>query len=386
MQHDSNNIRPRLEKLLSQLTLPNPVTVSDIEDIIWNATNSSDFNRLTGLLLEADETREHQDEVIQLVQDAWNTLPHNKLGGKSPQQLVDEYKSGQTGEATPITSSHRKRKKLTEVFGDGYPDQTQLVKIGGLEWGFEFSRQHHEVTDEYLELQDSDITARQYEKQLRRIIELAPDQFDAASDLANFYASSKAYKQAKHVYEAVVSLAMSYLPPEFEHGKHHIIWAYLDNRPFLRLLAGYAEFIEQTDKTSKAIPLLEDIIAFNPNDNQGIRGVLTTAYLKTGKLENITTLASQYPEDITSELVVGNVLALFKLGRVDQARKYAKRNMEYQKHVFDEILKPSHQPPAGLMEDRVTVGGPDEAWYYWQDQGTFWEATPGAKVFLTSIK
>ncbi len=34
------------------------------------------------------------------------------------------------------------------------------------------------------------------------------------------------------------------------------------------------------------------------------------------------------------------------------------------------------------MGDKVTVGGEDEAYYYWQEQGRFWEETEGAKEFL----
>jgi tetratricopeptide (TPR) repeat protein len=386
MQHDNNSIRPKLEKLLSRLTLPNPVTVSDIEDIIWNATNPSDFSRLIILIMEADQRKHKDSDAMELLQAAWNTFPHKELGGKSPQQLAGEYEGNHVDPVTPVAQPHRKRKHLAEVFADTYPGRTQFVKMGDLEWGFEFPQKYHEQTEQLQGLQSSNITAQTYERKLCRMLELVPEQFDAANDLANFYIYNKAYKQAKHVYEVVVNLAMSYVLPEFERGKHHIIWAYLDNRPFLRLLAGYAEFIEHTDKTSKAIPLLEDIIAFNPNDNQGIRGVLATAYLKTGKLEKVTALASHYPEDITSELVVGNILALFKLGKVDQARKYTKRHLKYQKHVFKELLKADHEPPTELMEDRVRVGGEDEAWYYWQDQGIFWEATPGAKAFLASIK
>lgn len=47
------------------------------------------------------------------------------------------------------------------------------------------------------------------------------------------------------------------------------------------MLAGYAMFAEQYEGVEKAIPLYEEILSFNPNDNQGIRAILATAYLKT---------------------------------------------------------------------------------------------------------
>lgn len=79
---------------------------------------------------------------------------------------------------------------------------------------------------------------------------------------------------------------------------------------------------------------------------------------------------------------MGKVLALFKLGMIDEARKCLKKNKKYQQHTIRELLKPTHPQPEGLMEDRMTIGGDDEAWYYWRNQSNLWEATKGAKDFL----
>ena len=380
MPKDTNNdFKKRLQAVLDQLDLAQPVTVSDIEDIIWNEHDASDFNRLVMMLLEGSDAK-YMNDTMQVVQEAWNTFPHQSLGGKAPNQMYDNS----AGEpATPVPGGgSRKRKTLSDVFADTYPEQTQLVPIGEMEWGFEYPKQWHAMTEQFLDLEQSGKTGKAYEQALKEMLVLCPELFDAADSLAQHYGSQQKFREIKRLYENEIALARKYIPEEFIPGKHRIIWAYMDNRPFLRMLDNYAQFIEQTEKVSRAIPLYEELLSFNPNDNQGVRYVLATAYLKTGQLEQLIALASGYPEEIGPDLVMGKVLALLKLGMVDEARKYLKKNKKYQKHTIHELLKSTHPQPEGLTEDRMTVGGEDEAWYYWRNQGSFWEATKGAKDFL----
>jgi len=271
---------------------------------------------------------------------------------------------------------------LAESQGHLRPEEVQFIPIGKVEWGFEFPRLHGELTEQLWNLEETEVSATQYQKTLRSLLKQEPELFDAANDLANFYFENEKHDQAQKIYERYVELAKSYIPPKFVQGKHHIIWAYMDNRPFLRLLAGYAQFIEATTKVSRAIPLYEEILAFNPNDNQGIRAILATAYLKTNKLVEVSELAAHYADEILPELVMGNVLALFKLGKISEAKKFLECNLEYQRHVIKEILSENHSIPATLCEGTVTVGGEDEAYYYWDAQGSLWDAAHGAKDFL----
>lgn len=46
--------------------------------------------------------------------------------------------------------------------------------------------------------------------------------------------------------------------------------------------------------------------------------------------------------------------------------------------VARELTKKRHPRPRGLDPRRVTVGGADQAYYYWEDQGQHWKNTPGA--------
>ena len=107
---------------------------------------------------------------------------------------------------------------------------------------------------------------------------------------------------------------------------------------------------------------------------------------KTNQLEKILDIASHYPDDISPHVVMGKVLALYKLGKINEAKKIPRKNIEFQKHVVCELIKIIHPKPNNLEEDRVTVGGEDEAYYYWLDQGFLWAATKGKTEFLKQKK
>ena len=74
-------------------------------------------------------------------------------------------------------------------------------------------------------------------------------------------------------------------------------------------------------------------------------------------------------------------MALYKLNKLDEAQKRIKKLKSRFKIAFEEILKSEHPQPK-ITPGRVLMGGEDEAWFYWEDQGTMWMATNGAREFL----
>ena len=379
---NAQTVQEKLEKLLKKLSLPKPITADDIKDIIWNAVNSSGSSKLFFLITEHETNQETIDETMRLLQDAWNYFPHRMLGGKSPNDLVLEYQ--QTGKVDKATQKPlpKKGKTLGDIFEDQYPQFVRFTKLGQDTWGFEFPKLYNDLTEQLWELEESKVPAEVFEKELYRMIKLVPELFDAVNDLAHMYGKRHEIATTKAIYEQAIKNARKYIPDTFIYGHDRMIWTYMENRPFLRLLAGHAMFVEQYEGTGKAIPFYEEILAFNPNDNQGIRALLATAYLKTNQPEKVVELASHYPGDSMPDLVMGALLGLFKLGRIQEAKKFLQDNKEYQKHVITELLKSSHLKPATLMKDRIRVGGEDEAYYYWKSQGKFWQKTSGALEFL----
>lgn len=263
-----------------------------------------------------------------------------------------------------------------------FPQKTRFVKIGENKWGFQFPESYFDICNKHAFLHETDITENEYKKGLEKILSIIPEFFDAASDLAEFYLMNKNTKDSEKVFLKYIEFGRSFIPSEFKPGTDQIIWAYLDNRPFLRLLHNHAMFVEKYNGISKAIPLFEEIILLNHNDNQGIRDFLSTDYLKANKLKEMLNLAKRYPEDISPQVVMGGILALIKMGSLKEAKKMLRKNYEFQKHVIKELLKTKHPVLKNLMVDRVTIGGEDEAYYYFLEQGALWTMTKGAIEFL----
>jgi thioredoxin-like negative regulator of GroEL len=380
----------RLEHFLSTLKIPERLTVADIKDIVWNESDHNALSRLAFFVFEGKSAKEHQ-AVLDILQEAWNFFPHRSLNGLSPNEMVQRMQAN-SGSFSPD-----ERRDFYEIFAKRFPPSVRIVREGKHEWQFEhpstiqtlretvreFDKINEEVTianDEF----DSALAVNY--AQIMDIIESAvkkePLFFEGAIRLAHDEFTHGDEKEAKAILKKSIESARALFPHDFAQDKDTLPWGMLDNRPFLLLLGEYATLVETIDGSMKALPLYEELLALNPGDNQGIRSLLATAYLKTNQLEKLSTLSEKYPDDMMQELVVGNILALYKQGKYDDAKKKILNNTKYSAHVFREILKVGAHPQPELTPGRVRAGGDDEAWLYWQAQGNFWMTTSGAREFL----
>jgi hypothetical protein len=120
----------------------------------------------------------------------------------------------------------------------------------------------------------------------------------------------------------------------------------------------------------------------NPNDNQGNRALAVECNFQLGNPAAVLGICERYPNDALEQLVYGRALALFQLCRVPQAGKALRQAVRFYPLIAEELLKPRHRKPKGWSEERVTMGGQDQAYSYWKEQGKFWEQTPGALAWL----
>jgi hypothetical protein len=78
-------------------------------------------------------------------------------------------------------------------------------------------------------------------------------------------------------------------------------------------------------------------------------------------------------------------LALFQLKRVSEAAKALRFAKKIYPLVAQELIRETHVRPHGWQEDRITLGGADQAYAYWKEFGKFWRKTPGALAFAGKI-
>lgn len=180
----------------------------------------------------------------------------------------------------------------------------------------------------------------------------------------------------------LIERAWSILEHVLEPGDgRYLPWSCKSNRPLLRLLFRRYLCRLQEGQPAEAIQTLETLLRLNPQDNHGVRAELINHYLRNGEDERAVALAQRFPDDLLADLAYGEVLALYRLGRQEQARSALKtavhRLPQIPRYLTRKRIKQPHVNPLG-----ITPGGEDQAWLYREAMLDVWVAEPGALAWL----
>ncbi len=217
---------------------------------------------------------------------------------------------------------------------------------------------------------------------LRDVIDSYPEHIDAIHHLAVILDRGRRKEEAKQLWEQAVDLGKKCFPTNFKPGEDKLEWGWLENRPFLRAYYGLGLVFLREERFQEALNVFKDIINLNPNDNQGARALVIECYLALKNPEGVLSVRKQYENDCMVDTVYGEVLALFQLNRLAEAKKALKEAIKYSPLVAKELVKLKHPPVTPSSSYGVAVGGPDEAYEYWESCGKFWEETEGAVEFI----
>lgn len=242
-------------------------------------------------------------------------------------------------------------------------------------WFFEFSEQMRNVQsmlyDIGLAIRASPSSA---ERRLNSAIEKHPCAFDAYDRLAYIYYYLRGQSnETIELLERGLSKARDLFPSDFAFGKSNLPWGILENRPFLRMYKTLGIVLRDSGETERAKGVFQDIVVMNPDDNQGMRELLCSCYFKLGDSQSVLDLCKRYEEDAMAAITFGRVLALFKLSRVDEAKKALKAAVRHGANIAWEIMADKHRK----IKDRYSsyeLGSKREAELYWDEFGSYWDA------------
>jgi len=259
-----------------------------------------------------------------------------------------------------------------------------LHQVGEREWTFKFPRLTFEITEqlhEAIELWEEDDLV-QAEERYRQLLRDYPEFIDVYHHLAMLLDETGCYPEAFQMWQQAVQLGLSALPRSFSIGRDLLPWSILDNRPFLRAYHGLGfDFFERGDIES-ALSIFTNILALNPNDNQGIRGLAINCNFHLKRPWEVLEISEQYPHDIMADVLYGRALALYQQGRQVDAESALCEAIDFLPLVAKELTKNRHRRPKKFYSDCVTIGGADEAYHYWLDHGRHWRKTPEAIDFV----
>lgn len=241
-----------------------------------------------------------------------------------------------------------------------------------------------ELTDQFYEiLEDSErggLTYEDYIARCRQVIKVQPYFLDAYAHLGMVHLPPHQddLKAAARWYRKGFKLAQELIPESFA-GK--IEWSTLSNRPFLRLHHGLILCALRQNKYKQAIPLMEQHLSWNPNDNIGVRFLLGDAYLASFKFKeasaHLENIAEEYPPSWYS---LGLVAFLVK--KFPQAVTYLRKGITENPYIAKALVGQSPVIPHAYWHGNSRQG-PEEAEGYVKLFGNeIWQQSPAPCRFL----
>lgn len=164
-----------------------------------------------------------------------------------------------------------------------------------------------------------------------------------------------------------------------------LAWVCMENRPALRCLVNLAFLEERRGNGRAMLDIAEQVLALNPDDNHGLRNMIINDRLRRGDDHAALQLAKDYPADLNPDIAYGHALALFRLGRVDEAEDVIREAIVDLPKVPHYLIAKRIRKPK-LDAFGVRVGGGDQAWLYRQEMRDVWQATPGALDWLKGLR
>ena len=216
-----------------------------------------------------------------------------------------------------------------------------------------------------------------YVKALEDLVERHPWFIDGHAHLGNALYDRGTFKPALASCMRGYSLGTEIIPPDFQ---EFIEWKFLENRPFLRAAHGAALCLLKLKNAGDAIAIMERMLAWNPDDNQGIRYIIGSEYLRIGQEERARSLfeteAAEYPP-YWYELA----LLQFRQGQHAAAATSLRRGFSENVYI-PEILCGNPDPlPVGIWHGS-SFAEPELAKEYAEQCGKLWRHTPDAIAFL----
>ncbi|MHA7965359.1 SEC-C metal-binding domain-containing protein [Paenibacillus sp. CAU 1782] len=139
---------------------------------------------------------------------------------------------------------------------------------------------------------------------------LHPESGDAYNILAECTSTPK---EAAYFYRQGMKVEENRLGKAFFEENKGYFWGYLPTRPFMRAKFGLAQICAMMDNMAEAIQHYRELLELNPNDNQGVRELLLTAYLETEDWKSANLLFQQYSEDESAAYHYSRVLVEYNL-------------------------------------------------------------------------
>lgn len=213
----------------------------------------------------------------------------------------------------------------------------------------------------------------------KRALEISDSCADAHVLLAE--EAAKDILEARRHYEAGVAAGERALGAEaFEDDVGHF-WGILETRPYMRARSGLAECLWELGERDAAIGHMQDMLRLNPNDNQGLRHILTGWLLAIRDHDALATLIVAYDDDVFAEWAYTKTLLAFRRNGPSPEAKSA-LEIAWSRNVHVPALLIGARAIPKRIADHYSLGSKEEAVLYVLANKENWSSTEGALQWL----
>jgi tetratricopeptide (TPR) repeat protein len=190
----------------------------------------------------------------------------------------------------------------------------------------------------------------------------------AESDARNLKEAAKYYEQGLLAGERELSETF------FKENKGHF-WGITSTRPYMQAKLGYANTCSQMGKEQEAIQHYTELLELNPNDNQGVRDMLSLSYLETEQWKKAAALHKKFQEDTSASFCYDCVLVEYGLnGITAKLNKLLKAAIQQNPHLPSYLIGKKAIPRE--LPDFIGFGDDDEAISYAHTHRHLWKNSP----------
>lgn len=219
-------------------------------------------------------------------------------------------------------------------------------------------------------------------KMVRQALELDPNNAEAYNYLASIESD---VEKAMKMYEKAIEAGEKTLGKKFFEEEKGYFWGLIETRPYMRAKAGLADCFYAKDEVDKAIEIYEEMLELNPNDNQGVRYLLSTLLLGKDDLTKFELFMKSREKEDCAVWNYNNALYHFKkYGRTVKSNKELLKAYRSNEFVIDYMLGVEQMPDE--QPQYIGIGDENEAISYVFGNWKIWNNTEGAFDWLYDFR
>ena len=180
--------------------------------------------------------------------------------------------------------------------------------------------------------------------------------------------------KAKDFYLKGIEIGKKKFGGKYEKENKGHFWMIFETRPYMTCLFNLSECEYISENLNESIRLIEYLLELNPNDNQGVRYILSSHLLEAKKYLKYEKHSKANKDDGGIFFKFNDALYEFiKSGNSLKSINLLKKAIEHNKYVISKLDKKSKMQASGY-----SIGSKEEANYYCEYNAKNWKESNGA--------